>query len=130
MSNAIHSHINIPMKMSTVVQLLLYTTGCDLCGIASRKGSNILLVAYICCRRGPHFPPTTSEPTVQHVAVAVPISYQPSWSLFPSNHFGTYLKCFSFYWHFNAYIIVSLIINAASELMCITSVFRFTHVNI
>ena len=34
-----------------------------------------------CCRRGPYFTPTTSEPTAQHVAVAVPI--------FPTNHFGT-----------------------------------------
>ena len=52
-----------------------------------------------CCRRGPYFPPTTSEPTAQHVAVAVPTSYQPlrnrplsmlpSRSLLPTNHLGT-----------------------------------------
>ena len=52
-----------------------------------------------CCRRGPYFPPTTSEPTAQHVAVAVPTSHQPlrnrllsmlpSRSLLPTNHFGT-----------------------------------------
>ena len=52
-----------------------------------------------CCRRDPYFPPTTSEPTAQHVAVAVPTSYQPlrnrllsmlpSRSLLPTNHFGT-----------------------------------------
>ena len=51
-----------------------------------------------CCRRGPYFPPTTSEPTAQHVAVAVPTSHQPlrnqllnmlpSRSLLHSNHFG------------------------------------------
>ena len=33
-----------------------------------------------CCRRGPYFPPTTSEPTAQHVAVAFTIA--------PINHFG------------------------------------------
>ena len=52
-----------------------------------------------CCRRGPYFLPTTSEPTAQHVAVAVPTSHQPlrnrplcmlpSRSLLPTNHFGT-----------------------------------------
>ena len=57
-----------------------------------------------CCCRGPYFPPTTSEPTAQHVAVAVPISHQPqrnqplrnrllsmlpSRSLLPTNHFRT-----------------------------------------
>ena len=52
-----------------------------------------------CCRRGPYFPPTTSEPTAQHVAVAVPTSHQPlrnqllnmlpSRSLLPTNHLGT-----------------------------------------
>ena len=52
-----------------------------------------------CCRRGPYFPPTTSEPTAQHVALAVPTSHQPlrdrllsmlpSRSLLPTNHFGT-----------------------------------------
>ena len=52
-----------------------------------------------CCCRGPYFPPTTSEPTAQHVAVAVPTSHQPhrnrllsmllSRSLLPTNHFGT-----------------------------------------
>ena len=52
-----------------------------------------------CCRRGPYFPPTTSEPTAQHVAVVVPTSHQPlrkrllsmlpSWPLLPTNHFGT-----------------------------------------
>ena len=42
-----------------------------------------------CCPRGPYLPLTTAEPTAQHVAVAVPISYQPSWSLLPTNHFGT-----------------------------------------
>ena len=52
-----------------------------------------------CCRRSPYFPPNTSEPTAQHVAVAVPTSHQPlrnrllsmllSWSLLPTNHFGT-----------------------------------------
>ena len=52
-----------------------------------------------CCRRGPYFPSTTSEPTAQHVAFAVPTSHQPlrnrllsmlpSRSLLPTNHFGT-----------------------------------------
>ena len=52
-----------------------------------------------CCRRGPYFPPTTSEPTAQHVAFVVPTSHQPlrnrllsmlpSRSLLPINHFGT-----------------------------------------
>ena len=50
-----------------------------------------------CCRRGPYFTPTTSEPTAQHVAVAVPIfptnhfgtDYSLSRSLLPTNHFGT-----------------------------------------
>ena len=52
-----------------------------------------------CCPRGPYFPPTTSEPNAQHVALAVPTSHQPlrirllsmlpSWSLLPTNHFGT-----------------------------------------
>ena len=52
-----------------------------------------------CCRRCPKFPPTTSEPTGQHVAVAIPTSHQPlrnrlhsmlpSLSLIPTNHFGT-----------------------------------------
>ena len=52
-----------------------------------------------CCRRGPYFPPTTSEPTAQHVSGAVPTSHQPlrnrlhsmlpSLSPIPTNHFGT-----------------------------------------
>ena len=52
-----------------------------------------------CCRRGPYFPSTTSEPTAHHIAVAVPTSYQPlrnrplsmlpSRSLLPTNHLGT-----------------------------------------
>ena len=52
-----------------------------------------------CCRRGPYFLTTTSEPTAQHVAFAVPTSHQPlrnrllsmlpSRSLLPINHFGT-----------------------------------------
>ena len=56
-----------------------------------------------CCRRGPYFPPTTSEPTAQHVAAAVHTSHQPllnrllsmlpSRSLLPTNHFGTNCCC-------------------------------------
>ena len=56
-----------------------------------------------CCCRGPYFPPTTSEPTAQHVAVAVPTSHQPlrnrllsmllPRSLLPTNHFGTNCCC-------------------------------------
>ena len=59
-----------------------------------------------CCLRGPYFPPTTYEPTAQHVAVAVPTSHQPlrnrlfsmlpSRSLLPTNHFGTDCSAFAF----------------------------------
>ena len=65
----------------------------------SKQVSNFGTDCSACCRRGPYFPPTTSEPTAQHVALAVPTSHHPlrnrllsmlpSRSLLPTNHFRT-----------------------------------------